>query len=610
VSAPVLAADERAEGAMATLRRGLRMMPEFRRGLPVTFALALVATTGRVVVPIAVQQVIDRGLAGGDPDMSLITGLVLVCALVVVLTAVAVYRMNVRLFRTTETALANLRVRAFRHVHDLSVLHQQGERRGSLVSRVTSDVDQLSVFMQWGGVLGLVSLGQLVVATVVMALYSWQLTLLVLVCFIPLGIAVRWFASRLAVAYGVVRERVGDVLGAVAESVVGAPTVRAYGVRGRTAARIDGAIDRHYRAQVDAQKVTAAVFVSGELVAALANAAVIVVGVLLGLAGEISAGTLIAFLFLVTLFVAPVQTASEVLNEAQNAIAGFRRVLDVIDTEPDVRDPAIADPDGVHRLPDGPLGVRFAGVSFRYAPGARAALQDVDLTIEPRRRVAIVGETGSGKTTFAKLVTRLMDPVEGRVLLGSDPAGWVPLDEVAFASLRVRVVMVPQDGFLFDATVADNVRYGRPGLSDGQVAEAFDELGLTAWIAGLDQGVATPVGQRGDSLSAGERQLVAVARAYVADPDLLVLDEATSAVDPATERRLTRALDTLTDGRTTLTIAHRLSTAERADEILVVDAGRVVQRGSHADLVDADGPYARLHTSWRRSSAGAPAPPG
>jgi ATP-binding cassette subfamily B protein len=512
----------------------------------------------------------------------------------------------VRLFRTTETALANLRVRAFRHVHDLSVLHQQGERRGSLVSRVTSDVDQLSVFMQWGGVLGLVSVGQLVVATVVMAIYSWQLTLLVLACFIPLGIAVRVFARKLADVYGVVRERVGDVLAAVAESVVGAPTVRAYGVRARTAARIDAAIDRHYRAQVDAQKVTAAVFVSGEFVAALANAAVVVVGVLLGLGGHISAGTLVAFLFLVTLFVAPVQTASEVLNEAQNAVAGFRRVLDVIDLEPDIRDPAL---DGsAHELPGGPLGVRFEHVTFAYAPGARPALIDVQVDLVPRRRVAIVGETGSGKTTFAKLVTRLMDPVEGRVLLGSDAAGWVPLSEVAFSSLRTRVVMVPQDGFLFDATVADNVRYGRPGMTDDDVTGAFGALGLGDWLAGLPDGVGTAVGQRGESLSAGERQLVAIARAYVADPDLLVLDEATSAVDPATERRLTRALDALTDGRTTVTIAHRLSTAERADEILVVDAGRVVQRGTHAELVGAEGPYARLHASWRRSSAPDPYP--
>jgi ATP-binding cassette, subfamily B, bacterial len=594
---------ERSEGAVATLRRGLRMMPEFRRGLPVTFALALLATAGRVVVPIAVQQTIDRGLLGpGGPDIGLVQGLVALCAVVVLVTAVAVYRMNVRLFRTTETALAGLRVRAFRHVHDLSVLHQQGQRRGSLVSRVTSDVDQLSQFMQWGGVLGVISVGQLVVATVVMALYSWQLTLLVLVCFVPLAIAVRLFARRLAAVYGVVRERVGDVLAAVSESVVGASTVRAYGVRGRTAARIDAAIDRHYRAQVQAQKVTAVVFVTGEFVAAVANAAVVVVGVFLGLAGDITAGTLVAFLFLVTLFVAPVQTASEVLNEAQNAVAGFRRVLDVIDTEPDVRDPAATGAAAV--LPEGPLGVRFERVAFRYSPNARNALDGVDLSIEPRRRVAIVGETGSGKTTFAKLVTRLMDPTEGHVLLGSDEQGWVPLPTVAFASLRERVVMVPQDGFLFDATVADNVRYGKPGMTDAHVVAAFDELGLGAWGEGLAHGVATPVGQRGESLSAGERQLVAVARAYVADPDLLVLDEATSAVDPATERRLTRALDTLTAGRTTLTIAHRLSTAERADEVLVVDAGSVVQRGTHEELVDAIGPYARLHASWRRSSAG------
>jgi putative ABC transport system ATP-binding protein len=470
---------------------------------------------------------------------------------------------------------------------------------------VTSDVDQLSVFLQWGGVLGVVSLGQLVVATVVMAVYSWQLTLLVLVCFVPLAVLVRLFAKKLAQVYGVVRERVGDVLAAVAESVVGASTVRAYGIRERTAARIDGAIERHYRASVHAQKVTAAVYVSGEFVAALANPAVVVVGVVLGLAGDISAGTLVAFLFLVTLFVSPVQTASEVLNEAQNAMAGFRRVLDVLAVEPDVRDPAVDDPAHARSLPAGPLGVRFEHVTFRYAPGARPALDDVDLAIAPRTRVAIVGETGSGKTTFAKLVTRLMDPDDGRVLLGSGGDA-VALDEVAFASLRSRVVMVPQDGFLFDATIADNVRYGCPGMSDEEVADAFDELGLAPWIEGLSAGVATPVGQRGEALSAGERQLVAVARAYVADPDLLVLDEATSAVDPATERRLTHALDTLTAGRTTLTIAHRLSTAERADEVLVVDAGRVVQRGRHADLVDADGPYARLHASWRRSSAGQP----
>jgi len=216
--------------------------------------------------------------------------------------------------------------------------------------------------------------------------------------------------------------------------------------------------------------------------------------------------------------------------------------------------------------------------------------------VTPSKRTP-TGPSGSGKTTFAKLLTRLMDPTRGRVLLSG-----VPLDQVRFDSLRSRVVMVPQDGFLFDATIADNVRFGAPGLGDDDVVDAFSALGLGDWLEQLPHGIATEVGERGESLSVGERQRVAIARAYVADPDLLVLDEATSAVDPATEVRLQRALDSLTRGRTTLAIAHRLSTAEAADEVIVVDAGAVVQRGPHRDLVAVDGVYARLHDSWASQS--------
>jgi putative ABC transport system ATP-binding protein len=585
-----LAGAGRRDGAFATLRRGLRLVPELGDGLRLTLAFALLATAGRIVVPLAVQQTLDRGLlADGGPDMGRIGWIVAGCVVAVLVTALSAYRLNYRLFRTTETALAALRVRAFRRVHDLSMLHQQAARRGSLVSRVTSDVDQMSVFMQWGGILVVTSSGQLLLATVLMAVYSWQLTLLVYACFVPLALVLPTLQKRLAAAYGTVRERIGDLLGAVSESVVGAQTVRAYAVEDRTAERIDGAIDRHYRSAVRAQKTTVLVFTTGELVAALANAAVVVAGVLLGVGGHgLTAGKLVAFLFLVTLFIAPVQVASEALSEAQNALASFRRVLDVVDAEADVADPAPGTP-----LPPGPLGVRFDSVMFRYPQANRAALVDVDLEIRPRSRVAVVGETGSGKTTFAKLLTRLMDPTSGAVLVGG-----VPLTEVPFGSLRSRVVMVPQDGFLFDESVADNVRYGRPGATDDEVTEAFAALGLGDWLAGLPDGVRTKVGQRGEALSVGERQLVAIARAYVADPDVLVLDEATSAVDPATEVRLARALDSLTRGRTTLVIAHRLSTAEAADEVLVVDAGRVVQRGPHAELVGQDGPYARLHASW------------
>ncbi|MEV1144795.1 ABC transporter ATP-binding protein [Micromonospora sp. NPDC049799] len=579
---------EPAETTWQTLRRGLALSPELRVGLAGTLGLALVYMVGRAAVPVAVQQGIDRGILGGL-DLGVVWTVVAVTAAVLVVTTLCGYLMMRRLFTVSETALANVRVRAFRHVHDLSMLHQQSERRGSLVSRVTSDVDQITQFLQWGGVILLINLGQLVVTTLVMFVYSWQLTLVVFAAFLPAVFVIRALQRRLAGAYGVVRQRTGTLLGTIAESVVGAPVIRAYGIAGRTARRLDEAIDSQRRAQQKAIRISILGSSVGELAAGVALAGVVVLGVTLGADRSLSIGEVTAFLFLVTLFIQPVQIATEVLNEAQNAIAGWRRVLDVLDVEPDVADPGAQGRD----LPSGPLDIRFAGVRFAY-PGGAPVLHDIEVEIPAKSRVAIVGETGSGKTTFAKLVTRLMDPTEGAVLLSG-----VPLDRVRFASLRSRVVMVPQDGFLFDATVAENVRFARPDLTDAQLTTAFTELGLADWLEGLPSGLHTPVGERGEALSVGERQLVALARAYVADPDLLVLDEATSAVDPATEVRLQRTLDAVTRGRTTLAIAHRLSTAQSADEVIVVDRGRIVQRGPHDELVrDPGSIYGLLYASW------------
>ncbi|WP_420117531.1 ABC transporter ATP-binding protein [Micromonospora sp.] len=581
---------ERTEGTWQTLRRGLALSPELRTGLAGTLALALVYMVGRVAVPVAVQRGIDQGIAvPGGPNLGVIVTVVTATAAVLVLTTVCGYLMMRRLFTVSETALANVRTRAFRHVHDLSMLHQQSERRGSLVSRVTSDVDQITQFLQWGGVILIVNLGQLAVTTAVMLAYSWQLTLVVLVAFAPAVLIIRLLQRRLAGAYGVVRQRMGILLGTVAESVVGAPVIRAYGVSGRTARRLDAAIEGQRLAQQRAIRISIMGSSVGELAAGVALAGVVVVGVSLGVDRTLSVGQLTAFLFLVTLFIQPVQIATEVLNEAQNAIAGWRRVLDVLDIAPDVADPGEQGRD----LPAGPLDIRFADVTFAY-PGGPPVLHGVTLDIAAKSRVAVVGETGSGKTTFAKLLTRLMDPTQGRVLLSG-----VPLHDVRFDSLRSRVVMVPQDGFLFDATVGENVRFARPELTDAELTAAFTELGLADWLDGLPAGLATPVGERGEALSVGERQLVALARAYVADPDLLVLDEATSAVDPATEVRLQRTLDAVTRGRTTLAIAHRLSTAQAADEVVVVDRGRIVQRGPHEELLrDPDSVYALLYASW------------
>jgi putative ABC transport system ATP-binding protein len=579
--------------AWQTIKRGAEISPELKEGFWGTLGLALLGTAGRVVVPIVIQQTLDRGLNGPHGiDLAFVTKMAFVAAAALVLTGVSAYLMTARLFTTAERGLATLRIKAFRHVHDLPLLTQNTERRGSLVSRVTSDVDQVSQFLVFGGIIGIISVGQIIMATLIMLFYSWQLTIVVWVCFAPLFLSLRYFQRKLSDAYGVVRRMVGQMLAAVSEPVVGAVVVRTHAIEGRTQARIDDAIQSYQTASTKAQGLTAFSFSLGGVSAGLANALVLIVGIWLGRghlwASDVTSGEVLAFAFLVTLFVSPVQMGTQVLTDAQNAIAGWRRVIGILDTPADLDDPG---ENGV-QLPHRPLDVEFDHVDFAY-PDGPPVLRDVHLAIAAGTRVAVVGETGSGKTTFAKVLTRLMDPVAGEVrLAGQD------LRRVSFASLRRRVVLVPQEGFLFDSTLLANAAYGDLDAGPDDVRRAAAELGLSDWLDGLPLGLDTRVGQRGESMSAGERQLVALIRAHLADPDLLVLDEATSAVDPALEMRIGRALEALMSGRTSVTIAHRMSTAENADEVIVFDQGRVVQRGPHAALVAEGGVYGRLHASW------------
>lgn len=592
----------RERGAMDTIRRGLSLSPELRRGLGGTLLIAVVATAGRVIVPVAVQQIIDGGLAGDGADMAFVINMTLLALLAVLITAAATGWMHLRLAKVSETALSGLRIRAFRHIHDLSMLHQASEQRGVLVARVTSDVDQISRFMQWAGLMLIVNGGQAFLALVVMFVLSPPLALVVTVMVPIIVLLIRAFQTRLEVAYLIVRERVGHMLALLAETVVGAPVIRAYGIESGTRKRLEEAIESQRVSAVRAGSISATFSGAGELMSSVVIAAVLVVGTILAANGTASVGTVVAFLFLVQLFVQPVQMLGEAVNEAQTAVAGWRRVLDVLDIAPDVSDPGV---DGVD-LPHEPVGVVFDRVTFRYPmPGESAeeasnapALHDVNVAIRPRERVAVVGETGSGKTTFAKLLSRLMDPSQGTVSIGG-----VDVRQVKFESLRDRVVMVPQEGVLFRGTIADNVRMGKPDAGEKELRQTFEFLGLGDWLAELTAGLATPVGERGGALSVGERQLVTLVRAAIADPDLLILDEATSAVDPATEVRINMALNQLTSGRTVVTIAHRLSTAEAADRVLVFDRGELVQDGPHEQLVAEGGIYGRLYSSWQRGTS-------
>lgn len=583
------AAEREPQSAIGVLRRGLRESPELRRGLAFTIALALASAIGRLFIPILLQQIFDKGLDGPKGFRpGFVYGACAIAAVVILLLYVAGRATYRRLVRASELALASLRVRTFAHIHALSLAELHAEKRGAFVARVTADIDTLGQFMEWGGLSWILSLALMTGTLVVMLRYSWQLTLVVLLAVAPLVLVLRGMQRGLLRAYDLVRTRVGQTLSEVSESIMGAAVVRAYGLQERMDNRVKGAVQRQYKAQMAGAKYMATIFPLADLFGAAATAAVLVIGVHWGPRWGLSFGDLVAFLFLVTLFMQPLSELSESFDQTQTAIAGWRKVLGVMDLPIE-----IVEPDPGVPLPSGALGVRAEALEFAYADDGRLVLRGIDAEVPPGAHVAIVGETGCGKTTFAKLLCRLADPTAGRIVVGG-----VDLRLVAPADRRAAIRMVPQDGMLFDTTIRENVRYGRERATDEEIDEAFDALGLGWWVRRLADGLETRAGERGESLSVGERQLVALARAQLSGPGLLILDEATSAVDPETERAIGEALERLSEGRTTVTIAHRLSTAEAADFVLVFDRGRIVERGRHGELVALGGVYASLYRSW------------
>ena len=575
-------------GALAVMRRGIKVSPELRAGLAITVVMALTAAVGRLIVPILVQLVLDNGVLSDDGYDGAYVWTVSLASLAVVLLVAAASRVAlIRLVDMAETVLMNLRVRVFEHIHRLSLADHTESRRGVLVARVTSDVETLARFTQWGLISWIIDTAIIVGTIAVMLWYSWPLTLLVLVIHVPLVPFLWWVQRSQFVSYGKVRSRVAETLGHVSEAVTGAQVIRAYGYGEPVRERLDDAIERQFAQQQRSQVWFACMLPVVDVVSSISLAVAVGIGVWYRDDLGLEVGELVAFLFLVNLLLQPIAQLGEVLDQTQTALAGWWKVLRVLDVPVEVAEPS----EGVAPAA-GPLEVELDGIGFSYRTGP-PVLRDVSFTIPAESVVAVVGETGSGKTTCARLLTRLADPTEGVVRVGG-----VDLREVDPDARRAAIRMVPQDGFLFDVSIRDNIAYGREGTTAAEVERAIDVLGLRGWIETLPDGLDTVVGERGGRLSVGERQLVALARAQVADPGLLVLDEATSAVDPETEEALAAALDRLAGGRTMISIAHRLSTAERADLVIVFDKGRVAQMGPHEGLVAVPGIYQTLYGSW------------
>ncbi|HZL81333.1 MAG TPA: ABC transporter ATP-binding protein, partial [Demequina sp.] len=443
----------------------------------------------------------------------------------------------------------------------------------------------------WTGAGMLVAAFESTVVFVVMALYSWQLALVVLACYIPLLVVTMRIQPVIRRAFSDIRARMADLLGRTSEQLVGVATIRSYGVQERMRSRLREEIDGIARRERRAAWLASTSFSMTAFGQSLATGAALVVGTALGVRGDLSVGTVAAFALLVYMFSGPLMWIIEMLAEMQRAMVGWQRVIELVDAPT-----TVAEPESPIPLPDGEVDLTVESVRLTYDDDEEV-LKGISLTVPAGKRLAVVGQTGSGKTSLARLLSRFFDPTSGHIRLGG-----VDVRDVSFAELRSRLAVVPQEGFLFEGTVLDNLLYARPdtdpvGLRTA-AESAFNELGLSSWLETTVHGLDTEVGARGELLSAGERQLVSIARAYLRDPDVLILDEATSAVDPATEVRISRALERLMKGRTSVVIAHRLSTAERADLVAVMDSGELVEFGPHTALVGADGAYARLHRAW------------
>ncbi len=574
--------------------RGLLLLLAPYRWRVIAMLASLVVATAASLAPAPLAKLaIDQGITRHDVGtLDLVVGAFLLSA---VLYALASYAQTYLVGWVGQRALQDLRVELFAHLQQLSIGFYSRNRAGVIISRLTNDVEALDQLVEDGMATlfqsGLTLIGVVVILFVLDA-HLALLTFLALPFLAAGGVAFR-IAS--ADAYRITREKIAWITGYLQETLSGIRVVRAFGQEPRHIARFNELNEENRAANMKTVNLNAAYFPAVELVSALVTVEILLVGGLEAINGHTSTGVVFGFIAALNNFFDPIQQLSQLYTTYQSGMAALDKIFELLDEQPE-----LVDAPGATVLPRIRGELRFDRVSFRYGsePDSAYALRDIDLTIPPGQTVALVGETGAGKSTFAKLVARFYDPSEGRVLLdGHD------LRRITAHSLRSQMGIVPQEGFLFSGTVRENIAFAARDATDAQVAQAARAVGAETFIRALEHGYDTQVGERGVSLSAGQRQLLAFARALVADPRILVLDEATSNVDVHTESLIEQGLRRLVAGRTAIVIAHRLSTIRHAGRIVVLEHGEIVEQGTHDELLAAGGHYWRLYRDWAEQAA-------
>ena len=574
------------EATRQVLRRAIGMAKPFRRTIFAALCFVLMSTLGLLLGPVIVRYGIDSGI--DMKDTTTLRNAVIAYIVVVALAYLAARQQYIFINRAGEGFLRALRVRTFDHIQRQSLGFFDRYQSGVLISRMTADIESMAELVQWGLLQFVAAVFLIGLSLILMLSLSWQLTIAALLVMPVIIIASRKFQRDSNAAYLEVRERVGQNLSELQEGIAGVRVVQAYAQEEEQTRQFVASNRSLYQSHVHSIRVSTWYFGLVEALGIFSTGLAIGIGGWLVGRGDVTVGTVVAFVLLLAQLFEPVQQLSQLYNTVQSSAASLDKLFTILDTEPDIQG-------GSEELPER-ADLIVDGVGFTYPSTDTPVLRDVTISVADGERLALVGPTGAGKSTVAKLMARLYDPTEGTISFGG-----IDLRDATLGSLRERVVVVPQEGFLFGGSIADNVRIARADATDDELREALDAIGALDRFDAFEDGIDTEVRERGSRLSAGERQLVSLARAALVDPAVLVLDEATSSLDPGTEVIVEQALDRLMIGRTTIVVAHRLSTIQHADRIAVIDAGLLAELGTHDELVEIGGRYAALASAWAQS---------